>query len=134
MAQPAGGRLSEEFRRVYETAGFTQTELAEKLEINQATVSEWARGVSLPRVTALPMIERLCGVTKGTILRRAGYVDNNIDLRQAILTAPELDDEARKVLADTYDVLLRLPPGDDVPVARKPAAKPPRGQRNPTRA
>lgn len=102
-AQPVGGRLSAEFRRVYEAAGFTQTDLAKKLEINQATVSEWARGVTLPRVTALPMVEKLCGVPKGTILRRAGYVDDRYDVVTAILAAPELDEQAKRVVISVYD-------------------------------
>jgi len=107
MAEPIGGRLSAEFRRVYEDAGLTQTDLAEKLEINQATVSEWARGTTLPRVTALPMIERICGVPRGTILRRAGFVDD-IELQtieDVINADPVLSDPDKKHLLSYYQFI-----------------------------
>ena len=43
--------------------GFTQLELAEKLNYSDKAVSKWERGESLPDVTVLKQISDLFGVT-----------------------------------------------------------------------
>jgi hypothetical protein len=138
MAHQADKALTAAIAQVLRQArdgGMTTRDIADYFGgVADATISRWETGARAVSLDLLPTFDQLAGRPRGYTLRLAGYVTDDHDLRTAILTAPELDDEARKVLAGTYDVLLRLPPGDDVPVARQPAAKPPRGQRNPTRA
>ena len=103
MAEPIGGRLSEAFRQTYESAGVSQLDIAAALDVDQPTVSKWARGMRRPPLDALPVTEQLAGVPKGTILRLAGYVDDsNVDVAAAILADPRLNDGDRLVLLDVY--------------------------------
>ena len=107
MAEPVGGRLSTAMRATYQEAGVSQTDIADALNTDQPTVSRWARGMRRPPLDALPVIERLCGVPLGTILRRAGYVEYpaELDTEQAIRSDPRLGDESRTTLLHLYAVL-----------------------------
>lgn len=44
--------------------GITQKELADKLSVDRATVAQWERGVSNPRVALLPIIMNALGLEK----------------------------------------------------------------------
>lgn len=105
MAEPIGGRLSTAMRATYQAAGVSQVDIADALGTDQPTVSRWARGARRPPLDALPVIEQLCRVPKGTILRRAGYVEDvdDLDVRAAIMADPRLPDIAKQMLADAYD-------------------------------
>lgn len=105
MAEPIGGRLSEVFRQTYEAAGLSQVDIAEALGVDQPTVSKWARGMRRPPLDALPIVERMAGLRAGTILRRAGYVDDGpCDVLAAIDADPDLDEEARTAIRIMYRV------------------------------
>jgi transcriptional regulator with XRE-family HTH domain len=107
MAEPVGGRLSEAFRQTYEAAGVSQLDIAAALDVDQPTVSKWARGMRRPPLDALPVTERLCTVTKGTILRRAGYVDDlGGGVREAVLADPDLSEDDRRTLIGFYEFAL----------------------------
>lgn len=43
--------------------GITQMELAQKLEVEQNTVSQWENGIRLPRSDKLPLLAKLLGCT-----------------------------------------------------------------------
>jgi hypothetical protein len=45
------------------------------------------------------------GHSRGHVLRRAGYVNDELDQRAAIANAGDLDDAGRDLLARTYEVL-----------------------------
>ena len=108
MASPIGGRLSAALRATYEAAGVSQEQIADALGVDQPTVSRWARGMRRPPIDVLPVIEQLCNVRKGTILRRAGYVeDDGVDIAAAILADQRLPEVTRQVLADAYQSALR---------------------------
>lgn len=107
MASPIGGRLSAALRATYEAAGVSQEQIAAALGVDQPTVSRWARGMRRPPIDVLPDIERLCKVRKGTILRRAGYVEDNGDVTAAILADERLPETTRQVLVDAYHSALR---------------------------
>lgn len=47
------------FRELRKTKGFTQVELAEKLDVSQNTISNWETGVSKPDI---PMAARIAKV------------------------------------------------------------------------
>jgi hypothetical protein len=113
MPRPAYKTLGEAIASVMDLAGVTTVALAEQLrdrgwKPDQSLVSKWRNGHARPHdFDMFPDIETICGVPRGTILRRAGYVNDDGDLRTAIITAPELDSEARNVLLEVYDVLCR---------------------------
>ena len=53
-------------------AGLTQTELGEKLNYSDKTVSKWERGESMPDPFVLSQLAGIYGVTVDSILREAG--------------------------------------------------------------
>jgi transcriptional regulator with XRE-family HTH domain len=55
-----GGRL----RTARRSAGLTQKQLAEKLEVESITVSRWERGVTSP---SLPRLRRIAEITETTV-------------------------------------------------------------------
>lgn len=122
--RPEDTRLSDAFRVVYESAGIPQTQIADAIPgVDQPTVSKWARGERPPPLWALPLIEQVCGVRRGTILRHAGYVDDDIDLETAIETAPDVIDATdRSALLGLYRVFKarHLGNGNVMPSPRTP--------------
>lgn len=108
VAEPIGGRLSEAFRQTYESAGVSQLDIAVALDVDQPTVSKWARGMRRPPLDALPVTERLCGVPKGTILRMAGYVED-LDagsVEQAVKADPRLTPRYRRDVMSFFEYAL----------------------------
>src|SRR5262245_45008323 len=115
MAEPVGGRLSAALKATYTDAGVTQFQIAERLGVEQPAVSKWARGMRRVPIDILPPIEELCGVPKGTILRRAGYVeDDPTDLEAAIRSHPRLTDQIKQVMLTIYRDSLRDPDTSDI--------------------
>jgi transcriptional regulator with XRE-family HTH domain len=49
--------------------GMSQTELAEKLKVNQTAISQWERGVSLPACEKLPDIAEALNCTIDALFR-----------------------------------------------------------------
>jgi transcriptional regulator with XRE-family HTH domain len=110
MAHPPDQALSRAIRQVIHEArthGRTTRDLATYFGVSDPTISRWESGGRLPALDLLPAFDRLVDRERGYTLRLAGYVDNQVDLRAAIVTAPELDSEARNVLLEVYDVLCR---------------------------
>jgi transcriptional regulator with XRE-family HTH domain len=70
---PRKGALGSAIRNAY-VSQFTQGELARQLKVGQNTVSRWSTGDVEPSLTDIFMIECICGLTTGHILREAGYV------------------------------------------------------------
>lgn len=108
MAEPVGGRLSAALRETVEKAGVSQIEIAERLGVDQPTVSRWVRGMRRPPLDILATIEDMAGVQKGTVLRVAGYVDDDLDVITAVNADPELSDAARKVVLGVYEGLRKM--------------------------
>lgn len=89
--------------------GMTQTELASAVGTDQGTVSKWETGGLNPSFDDLPKIEEACGVARGTILRRAGYVAELTSLKDWL----EADSS---ILPANIDLVLQA-----VESARKPS-------------
>lgn len=115
MARPSYEHIGRAIADVRTQAKITQTHLAERLRadgwtaVDQSRLSKWERGVEAPNeLDYFPAIERICGATRGTILRSAGYVtDDGIDIPAAILADERLAEVTRQVLADAYQSALR---------------------------
>lgn len=135
MAHPPDRALSRAITKVIRQArnqGMTTRDIAKHMGgVAEPTVSRWESGDRQMALDALPKLDALVGQPRGYVLRLAGYVsdDNELDLRTAILTAPELEDSGRQILVDMYDVLRGV--AGDAPV--EPPAKPPRRVRNTAR-
>lgn len=67
-------RIGEAIRR--ERGRRRQEEVAEKLRVRQATVSDWERAQSTPGLGQLAALERLFGLPIGHFLRIGGFVDD----------------------------------------------------------
>lgn len=107
--RPEDSRLSDAFRVAYETAGISQTQIADALPgIDQPTVSKWARGERPPPLWVLPLIDDMCGERRGHILRMAGYVDDGIDVVAAINRDPALDEDSKAAMLLSYRTFVRL--------------------------
>ncbi len=51
------------FKELMKRKGYTQAELAERLGVNQSTVSGWQTGLRTPRTKQLPVIAQTLGVS-----------------------------------------------------------------------
>jgi transcriptional regulator with XRE-family HTH domain len=116
MAEPVGGRLSAALKATYLAAGVSQVQIADRLGVEQPAVSKWARGMRRVPIDILPPIEELCGVPKGTILRRAGYVDDQPteDLETAIRSHPRLDARVKQIMLTIYRDSVRNDDASDI--------------------
>lgn len=93
--------------RACRSGRLTQDQLAEKASFGQSTLSQWENDKSVPDANQLRTIEDACGRPHGWILIQAGYVADHTSVPDAIDMAPELNDNARRVLKDIYAGLLK---------------------------
>jgi transcriptional regulator with XRE-family HTH domain len=81
VARPYAEDFGRAIRLAYTGAGLTQAELAEGLReagwvnVDQSLVSKWVRGLAVPPLDALPVIDAACRQPKGYVLELAGFVD-----------------------------------------------------------
>ena len=103
MAEPVGGRLPAALREVVSRANLQQTDIAERLGVDQGLVSRWMNGIRRPPLEAIAAIEEMAGVPLGTILRHAGYVEDGVDVISAVHADRKLSDAAKRALIAVYD-------------------------------
>lgn len=53
-------------------ANIRQTELAEKMQVNQSTISMWENGAASPKADRLPKLAGILGCTIDALFRGAG--------------------------------------------------------------
>lgn len=58
------------FQKLREAAGFTQEDLAEKLNVDRTTVSKWESGSSFPRAVLLKSISELLNCSIDDLFKR----------------------------------------------------------------
>src|SRR5680860_1270379 len=80
------GLLIREARR---HAGLTQAELASRLGTKQSAVSNWERGIDVPRVDTLARILDACGFEVDLTFRRHDDEDRSLIALQLSLTPEE---------------------------------------------
>lgn len=86
--------------------GWTQRELAERLEVDSVTVSRWERGVSSPRRAVARSIERLFSQASPELRLRAGVSPKLIAARHRS-ELPSIDELVRLVGIDVARSALR---------------------------
>lgn len=102
VGMPEGrSRLASHIARARREVGLSQVELAGKLGVAQSLVGRWetSREPSLEMVNA---IEVACGLTKGELLRRAGFVGESPSVLLAIEADRKLTPAARRMLLASY--------------------------------
>lgn len=79
--------------------GINQTNIAPLMGKHQTDVSKWLVGDRQPPLEYLPAIEKALGLPVGTILRRAGFVEDAQDSVNAVLADPLLSRASREMIA-----------------------------------
>jgi transcriptional regulator with XRE-family HTH domain len=93
--------LHEAIRAAYE-GRVRQEDIAESIGVDQATVSRWARGRSIPNIVQMSKIEQLADRPAGWISIQAGLIADVRSVPEAIAVDPALDDAARASLLKAY--------------------------------
>ena len=76
--------LGERFQTLRLAAGWSQEQMAEKLNVARQTISKWERGLSTPDVDTLVVLSGLFGLSLDELIRGAGGTAENraLDLEQ----------------------------------------------------
>lgn len=74
--------VGEAIRRAYRLAGVRQEDLAGAVGVSQSTISDWINGRSEPSASQLVMLDRACGQPPGYIMRDAGLLPDDQDMRR----------------------------------------------------
>jgi transcriptional regulator with XRE-family HTH domain len=108
----------------------TQVQLAEALGVPQVYVSRWETS-RVPTNGQVGKIEKALGLPAGTLLRRAGYIADGVDVRAAVMADPNLTPDYRDIVLNTYDMAVknsaaaqskgkRLGSGSSIPSTKTP--------------
>ncbi len=81
--------LGKKIRQLRFKANLTQEQLAEKLGIGAQSVSKWENGVTLPDITALPLLADIFGITIDdlfdlTVEQRFNRIENRMDMEEEL--------------------------------------------------
>ena len=79
--------LGKKIKQLRFKAGLTQEQLAERLGIGPQSVSKWETGVSMPDITALPLLAETFGVTIDDLFdltneQRLNRIENRMDAEE----------------------------------------------------
>jgi len=100
-------QLGAALRTVREAAGVSQGELGHRIDRKQSYLSEWESGRKPLPLRLMPDIEKALGVSRGTLLVAAGFVDQGMSARDLIMADPSLSAEDRRTLVQVYDLARR---------------------------
>ena len=81
--------LGKKIRQLRFKAGLTQEQLADKLGIGAQSVSKWENGLSMPDISALPLIAEIFGVTIDDLFdlttdQRLNRIENRMDAEEEL--------------------------------------------------
>jgi len=104
-------KFAEALRKAVADAGISQRELARRLEVSQASVSQWLHGQTAPRPGMAIRLERELGRDPGSLLIPLGYVvvdpeGKPLGVREAIAKDPLLGPREREILLSLYRTLV----------------------------
>jgi transcriptional regulator with XRE-family HTH domain len=106
LSTPGRAELGAAIKNAYANK-LTQAELARRLGVAQNTVSRWSTGDVEPSLADIYRIEQICGVTRGHILRAAGYVAEALHPEDVIDLDVRLDPARRELLLSAYRAALQ---------------------------
>lgn len=87
--------------------GFTQEQIAEKLNVNPQTVSRWECGTTLPDVLTLPALAELYGVTVDDFYKKNSVAYENFAQRLASVYEQSRDPEDFMRCRSEYEKLIK---------------------------
>src|SRR6266542_354199 len=98
-------------QRAIAEAGISQRELARRLEVSQASVSQWLHGQTTPRPAMAVRLERELGRDPGSLLIPLGYVvvdpeGRPVGVPDAVAKDPRLGSREREILLSLYRTLV----------------------------
>lgn len=93
--------LGDAIKAAYKGLGYTQTQVAQKLGVQQNTISRWVNGENTPHLDDIKRLELAVGRPVGFVLRLAGYVEQETDVSAAIELDDTLSDGLRDALRST---------------------------------
>ena len=81
--------LGKKIKQLRFKAGLTQEQLAEKLGIGAQSVSKWENAVSMPDITALPLLAEIFGVSIDELFdltneQRLNRIENRMDCEEEL--------------------------------------------------
>lgn len=89
-------RLSEKILELRKTSGFSQEQLAEKLDITRQSISKWESGESLPEIERLIELSRVFNVTVDYLVNEStGY---ETEIARGIPSAEEINRENASII------------------------------------
>lgn len=109
VARPAYERVGNAFTTAYKQAGLRQEDIADALDIDQATVSRWARGLQRIDLDYFPRLDELLGQPTGYLLRLSGYVAASAadaTPEQLIRADTRITEDDRRTLIGFYEFAL----------------------------
>jgi transcriptional regulator with XRE-family HTH domain len=144
--------LGEYLREQRQAAQLSLRQLSEVAGISNPYISQIERGLKKPSAEILQALAKALSISAESLYVRAGILDERpdlgegrtVDVTDAILADPQLNDRQRAVLLDVYESFVAEPAGTKISVSRsskpvkpsrsrstKPA--PPRGAQSPAR-
>jgi transcriptional regulator with XRE-family HTH domain len=81
--------------------GMSTRQIATEFGVSDPTITRWENGDRAPRLDQLPVLDALCGKTRGYVLTLAGYVEP-MDIEAAIESDPALTPFGRRTVAGFY--------------------------------
>ncbi len=108
MARPSVGRLTAALGDACDAAGLKQEQIADVVGVHQTTVSKWLLGKTQPPLEHLWVIEEMCGLPRGRLLRVADFVEPDTSVEAAISQDPDLDEDSRDSMVKLYRNFVRL--------------------------
>lgn len=101
-------QLGTALKVVREAVGVSQGDLGAKIGKKQSYVHEWETGRKLLPLRLVGPIEDALGLSRGALLRQAGFVaDAGASARDLLTSDPSLSPEDRVTLVQVYDRLRR---------------------------
>jgi len=90
--------------------GWSTQDLADRLDVATSSISRWENGGRLPALDLLPRFDALLDRPRGEVLRRAGYVADDlgeVDVVAVIRADRWLTSEQKLTLTDVYESMSR---------------------------
>lgn len=96
-------QLGTALRTVRQSVGVSQGALSDRIGKKQSYISEYETGRKPLPLRLVADIEQALGVSRGTILVAAGFVDHDVTVRDLLVSDPALDAEDRRLLLEMYE-------------------------------
>jgi transcriptional regulator with XRE-family HTH domain len=137
---PISVHLGDYLREQRQNAQLSLRQLSEVAGISNPYISQIERGLKKPSAEILQALAKALRISAESLYVRAGILDEHTDTREAlpldvtdaILADPKLNDRQRAVLLDVYVSFVGEPAASKAPKASAPAPASTRAKRGPS--